>query len=248
MQVSMANSARLKQAVRSVISKPARCGLFLWIVGLTGCASSNWSTQHPQFTPPSSQAQVAVQPLGGAFMLIQAPWFASQLGISVDSIYSVLSRVADSSMISESQKTWPQALSLAPRVEDQFAPETQKLDETLYLKVRFPHQGQMFNVNGVVPDYLLLIHEYTIGTDLIKEQFYDYRLANQEHPASKNPQKLSILLSYTWWDNRKQIPLFSSVAEIHHSLAGKSLTLPIFQQVASQIASTCVAQIQRGHP
>lgn len=248
MQVSMANSARLRQAARSVISKPAHYGLFLLLVGLTGCASSNWSTQHPQFSPPSPQAHVAVQPLGDAFMLTQAPWFASQLGVSVDSIYGVLSRVADSSMILESKKTWPQAQFLDPRAPHSFAPETQKLDETIYLKVRYPHQGQMFSVNGVIPDYLLLIHEYTIGTDLVKEKFYDYRLANQEHQASKNPQKLSILLSYTWWDNHKQIPLFSSVAEIHHPLAAKPLTLPIFQQVASQIASTCLAQIQRGHP
>ena len=61
---------------------------------------------------------------------------------------------------------------------------------------------------------MILIHECTLGLDLKKDYFFDYTLINNEEEAKRTSEALTIILSYTLWDNVKQRALYSAVAEV----------------------------------
>ena len=71
---------------------------------------------------------------------------------------------------------------------------------------------------GSIPPYILILHEFIIGTDINREVFYDYELIRQESAEKKTSNHLSIVLSYTLWDNENQRPLFSAVDEVQHPI------------------------------
>ena len=63
------------------------------------------------------------------------------------------------------------------------------------------------------PKYLILIHEITLGTDLNKSSFFDYSKKQEEIDQKKKPEQISVILSFTLWDNQQQVPLYSAITE-----------------------------------
>ena len=53
--------------------------------------------------------------------------------------------------------------------------------------------------------------------------FYDYELIRQESAEKKTSNNLSIVLSYTLWDNENQRPLFSAVDEVQRPITKISI-------------------------
>ena len=64
------------------------------------------------------------------------------------------------------------------------------------------------------PKHLILIHEWTLGLDLVKDNFFDYTLINNEEETKRTSESLTVILSYTLWDNENQRALYSAVAEV----------------------------------
>lgn len=247
----MDNSALRRPVVPSAIfPKLSTAGLGLWVIFfLSACASSNWQTVHPHFRVPGPQDEIGLVQLGDAFILTQPNWFAGQLAISPDSVHDQLARWTDSLLLYGmsafySSTPGPRIASIPSEIRSSLARETQKLDEKIYLKVQYPHQGQTLAAQGANPVFLLLIHEYTLGTDLQREAFYDYRLANQETRPDKTIDNLSILVSYTLWDNLKQVPLYSGVASVQTPLQSEKLSRSEFMATVLNSARQCIRQIQ----
>ena len=71
---------------------------------------------------------------------------------------------------------------------------------------------------GNVPPVILILHEFIIGTDLKRENFFDYALIHNESGGIRKPDNVSAIFSYTLWDNLKQRPLFSAVDEIQQPI------------------------------
>ena len=93
-----------------------------------------------------------------------------------------------------------------------------KLGDRIFIKGHFPEQGVSVTNGGNVPPYILILHEFIIGTDINRIIFYDYEIIRQESSEKKTSNNLSIVLSYTLWDNVNQRPLFSAVDEIQHPI------------------------------
>lgn len=248
----MENNAHLKPAgLSATLADFLRLlSAILAVMALVACGGTRWSASHPDFRALPAKETVGVQPLGESFMLTRPAWFSEQLAIPADSIHDRLGHLSDSVFVaafrSESHYS-VQAIATLP--EAAFASETQKLDDKIYLKVRFPHQGVVLTDSGkAIPRYLLLIHEFTWGTDLRREQFYDYRLANQELVASRHPQSLSLIVSFTLWDNARQIPLYSSIAESQLPIVNEKPIPSQFLQATAAVAADCARQIRKVQP
>ena len=97
----------------------------------------------------------------------------------------------------------------------------------------------MKDSSGNVPPYILIIHEFILGTDLQREDFYDYALIHNEAPEKKTSKNLSAIVSYTLWDNEKQRPLYSAVNQVDQPNVKLSLA------DITQIVASSVKQIKR---
>lgn len=248
----MENNELLKPAGHSAtLANRLRLLLALMaLIALGACSSTHWSASHPDFSALPAHEAIGMQPLGESFMLTRPAWFSEQLAIPADSIHERLGNLSDSVFVATFRSVSQHSIqTIAPLPEAAFASETQKLDDKIYLKVRFPHQGiVMTNEGKAIPRYLLLIHEFTWGTDLRREQFYDYRLANQELVASRHPQSLSLIVSFTLWDNARQIPLYSSIAESQLPIVNEKPVPSQFLQATAAVAADCARQIGKVQP
>ena len=98
------------------------------------------------------------------------------------------------------------------------------------MKGKLPEQGVTVTApDGTIPPQILLIHEVIIGTDLKRENFFDYALIHNELEDKRDVKNISAIVSYTLWDNVKQRPLFSAVDEIQHPVF--KLTLNDLEQL-----------------
>lgn len=244
----MENNALPKRAEPSATSlrklEMSRLPLAVALLFLGACSTTRWEAVHPQFRLPAQNEQIALVPLGDAFILTRANWFAQQLGIPADSVHEQLARLTDTLFLAGIRSQWPDIQITSDTLRKSFAHESQKLDEKIFLKVQFPHQGQVLQAMGGTPGYLLIVHEYTLGLDLKREQFYDYRLANLETAPSKTVNQLSLLVSYTLWDNQRQTPLYSGISEVQSPLASETLALAQFTSVTQQAAAQCIRQLR----
>jgi hypothetical protein len=112
--------------------------------------------------------------------------------------------------------------------------ESQKLDSRIFMKGKLPEQGVVVKApDGTIPPQILLIHEVIVGTDLKRENFFDYALIHNETEDRRDVKNISAIVSYTLWDNVKQRSLFSAVDEIQHPLVFK-LTLKDLEQLMRQ--------------
>jgi len=245
----MESSVHPKPAGHSVILKMIPewfrvTGIVFFGMVLMSCTSTHWEAVHPHIRPIHSNEVMGVPLLGEAFILTRPTWFASQLGIPSDSVHERLSKLTDSLFLGTLSESGSAIEPLASSTRNTFSRETQKLDEKIYLKVQFPPQGVIVSGLSAPPDYLLIVHEYTLGIDLKREAFYDYRLANQETAPNKQLENLSIIASFTLWDNRKQIPLYSGISEVQLPLRNEKLDMTQYRAAVVESAKRCLELIK----
>jgi len=201
--------------------------------------SQNFTNSHKFYSgPPAKTESVGVVQLDDAFMLTRPSWFAEKLNIQGDSIYSKLEKITDALILNELSKSWiVSAVSKEDR--EKFSKETLKMDKTIFIKTRFPEQGvEIGNSN-----YLFIIHEYTVGGDLDAEIFYDYTKANMEMSQKKKFQNFSIIATFTFWDNKKQIPLRSGIVSVQTPIKDDIFNMDIFMNSTKQAVAECIKKL-----
>jgi hypothetical protein len=206
---------------------------------LTMSCSQNFTNSHKFYNgPPAKIESVGVVQLGDAFMLTRASWFAEKLNIHSDSIYDKLEILTDSVIFSELSKNW-NVSAISKKEREKFSKETLKMDKTIFIKTRFPEQGIEINNSN----YLFIIHEYTIGGDLEAENFYDYTKANVEMAQKKKFENLSIIATFTLWDNKKQIPLRSGIISGQTPIKNNVFNMDIFVKATKQAVAQCLRKL-----
>ncbi|MCL2102144.1 MAG: hypothetical protein FWH22_10590 [Fibromonadales bacterium] len=206
--------------------------------------SPNFTNSHKLYKGiPAKNENIGYVELGDAFMLTRADWFSKKLDMQNDSIYSKLETLTDSIVFSEIQKTWTPSI-VQKKEKENFSRETLKMDKTVFIKTRFPQQGiEISDSKGNVPDYLFIIHEYTIGGDLDAQNFYDYTKANLEMEQKRNFKKLSIIATFTLWDNKKQIPLRSGIVNTQIPVKEDSFNIDVFIKATKQVIAECLKKL-----
>lgn len=187
---------------------------------LSGCGHSyQWAKSHPLYNQVP-YSTLSITGTSNAFVLTRSKWFAKKLGIAPESTQVQLTSFCRQAFLDEMRRAYPALKELPDSAVSKFPEESQKLDDKVFIKGHFPEQGvSVRDAQGGVPQYILILHEFIIGTDINREVFYDYDLIRQESVEKKTSKNLSAILSYTLWDNENQRPLFSAVDEIQHPIA-----------------------------
>ena len=190
----------------------------------SGCAGSyQWSKSHPAYKK-APYGELTVTGLQKAFVLTRTKWFANRLDFG-DSTQIKATEFCAKAMEQEFRGGYGKLVVLSDSVLDNAPEESQKLDARIFMKGKLPEQGITVTApDGSVPPQILLIHEVIIGTDLKRENFFDYALIHNETEEKRDVQNISAVISYTLWDNIKQRPLFSAVDEIQHPIIKFGLT------------------------
>lgn len=198
--------------------------IFVLVCALMGCSQSyHWSKSHPAYHK-APYGELAVGGVQSAFVLTRTAWFANRLEIPNDSIQLKMTAFCAQFMLDELRGGYNKLDVLPDSAISKFPEESQKIDERIFLKGKLPEQGVVVKDSaGNVPPVILLIHEVIIGTDLKREDFFDYDLIHNEAQVRKLVDNITAIVSYTLWDNEKQRPLFSAIDEIQHPV--KALTM-----------------------
>ena len=93
--------------------------------------------------------------------------------------------------------------------------------------------------SGNIPKTILIVHEVIIGTDLSRENYFDYALIHNEGPEKKTSNNLTAIVSYTLWDNERQRSLFSAVDQVERTIV--KISMGDIEELVRDIAT----QIQR---
>lgn len=191
---------------------------------LSGCGHRyHWSKSHPAYNQ-APYGIIAVSGTENAFVLTRSKWFAKRLEISPDSVQKAVTGYCENLFVSEMRKAYPTFTKIPDKEILVFQEESQKLDERIFMKGHLPDQGVAIKDSaGNIPPRILIIHEVIMGTDLKRENYFDYALVHNESSDQKTSEKLSAIVSYTLWDNEKQRPLFSAVDEIAQPITVISL-------------------------
>lgn len=190
--------------------------VFVFSSFFIACVGANWSVSWPTFkTPPMANASIALVETSDVFTLMRAKWFSNKFGIPENESYAYYGKTADSIVKVTLKNFYPNLEFLPAKTGKTFPEESIQLDRTISFKGRLPEQGSLVKVEGKAPDFLLLIHEITLGTDLDKNAFFDYALKQNEMDLHKPVENISVILTFTLWDNIRQRPLYSAVLEEH---------------------------------
>ncbi|WP_298769469.1 hypothetical protein [uncultured Fibrobacter sp.] len=213
--------------------------LLVLALSLVGCANSyHWSKRHPAYTQPP-YGELAITGLEKAFVLTRTKWFANRLGYG-DSTQVKATAFCANAMKAEFQSLYSKLTVLPDSSLAKSPEESLKLDERIFIKGILPEQGISITApDGKIPPQILLVHEVIIGTDLKRENFFDYALIHNESEEKREVQNISAIVSYTLWDNIRQRPLFSAVDEIQHPV--RTLT----EQDMQQLMHLTVQQIRK---
>lgn len=201
---------------------------------LISCSQNLTHTHKLYGNAPAQSESVGFVELGDAFMVTRAAWFSK---------HSELKAITDSILESELKKQWNLSV-ISQKEKENFLRETLKIDKTIFIKTRFPEQGiEVANNAGTQPNYLFIIHEYTIGGDLEAENFYDYTKANLEMSQKRNIKNLSIIATFTLWDNKKQIPLKSGIINTQTPVKENSFDTDLFIEATKQVVEKCLKEL-----
>lgn len=190
---------------------------------LTGCGPSyHWTKSHPLYrqVPYSTLSITGTE---NAFILTRSKWFAKKLNIDQLKVQDEATQFCKQAFLDEMKRAYPTLKQIPDSVVNRFPEESQKIDDRVFIKGHFPEQGVSVTDGGNIPPYILILHEFIIGTDINREVFYDYELIRQESAEKKTSNNLSIVLSYTLWDNENQRPLFSAVDEVQRPITKISI-------------------------
>ena len=203
---------------------------------LVGCADSyHWTASNPAYNK-APYGGIAVTGIENAFVITRSSWFAKRLEIEKDSIQIKATGHCKKVFEDEMRKTYGNLQVLPDSVNAKSPEESLKLDERIFIKGHIPEQGvSLKDSAGNVPPIILILHEFIIGTDLKRENFFDYALIHNESGSIRKPDNVSAIFSYTLWDNLKQRPLFSAVDEIQQPITTYKLNnLTSLVQIAVQ--------------
>ena len=191
---------------------------------LVGCSQSlHWSKTHPAYKQ-APYGELAVAGTQSAFVLTRTAWFANRLGISNDSIQVRMTEYCANYMLEELRGGYSKLVVLPDSTISKYPEESQKIDDRIFMKGRLPEQGvSLKDSEGNIPQTILLVHEVIIGTDLKREDYFDYSLIHNEVQTQKLVENITAIVSYTLWDNVKQRALFNAIDEIQHPV--KNLTM-----------------------
>ncbi len=205
-----------------------------------GCGQGyHWSKKHPAYNK-APYGELTVAGTQTAFILTRTAWFANRLGISNDSMQIKAQAFCQQFLQKELAGGYTKLTILPETSISKFPEESQKIDERIFMKGRLPEQGVVvLDSAGNIPQQILLLHEIIIGTDLKRENFFDYNLIHNEAEEKRAVENITAIVSYTLWDNEKQRSLFSAIDEIQHPV--KVLTMAdmetLIQKVVVQIRS-----------
>ncbi len=179
---------------------------------------------------------IAVTGVENAFVITRSSWFAKRLEIDKDSVQIKATRHCRSIFEVEMRKGYGKLTVLSDSAISKFPEESLKLDDRIFIKGHIPEQGvTLKDSTGNEPPMVLILHEFIIGTDLKREDFFDYALIHNESGSVRKPDNVSAIFSYTLWDNLKQRPLFSAVEEIQQPITTYKLAnLTNLVQIAVQ--------------
>ena len=222
--------------------------LFISFAFFLSCSvlPQKFNTSFPTFKEmPKESAYIGVSMPGNSFALLRAKWFSNRIYLPEDSSHLFLGNLTDSLVFKTLQNNYKNINPLPKIKVKNWAEESIKLDEKIFIQGKFPAQNDtIFSEENKPYDYLILIHEWTLGADLDKNQFFDYSLKANEMDSKKQVKNLSIITSFTLWDNLKQIPLYSAVLNISDTANQKNtldlisdLTIKITEQIPLQIKS-----------
>ena len=212
---------------------------------LAGCGPSyQWSKSHPLYRQVPYN-ELALTGTGNAFILTRSKWFAKKLDIDPLKVQEEATDFCRRAFIDEMKRAYPALKELPDSAVSKFPEESQKLDDRVFIKGHFPEQGvSVTDAGGNIPKYILILHEFIVGTDINREVFYDYELIRQESAEKKTSKNLSAILSYTLWDNENQRPLFSAVDEIQRPIA--QLRMDDLKAVVSEAAKKIRINLYEG--
>ncbi len=224
-----------------------RKALLLFAILIVACSGKKWSASHPYFrASPSEAEEIAVVGLERSIVVTRDKWFAKNLEIPRDSVHAFLRELAKSAFTRELSTTrYPKLVFFPDSVYESFPEDTERLDDRIFVKGRFPAQGKTVSLDGKTPRHLILVHEFTLGLDLSKDDFYDYALINRESAEKRTSEFLTVILSYTLWDNEKQRALYSAVSEVPLKLSEKISPSDI-SRISSAAADSLVFGIDGG--
>ncbi|NLO23874.1 MAG: hypothetical protein GX116_06045 [Fibrobacter sp.] len=201
--------------------------LFFFLL-FVSCTASKWSVAHPSYQKKiTKNDSIAVIGLENAFILTREKWFANRLSLPPDSIHAIIDPWMSKTFYAELHNLFPNSLLLPDSLQSSWPEESFQLDHSIFLKGKFPEQGSVVSTDSINPPYLLLLHEFIIGTDLSRAYYFDYELHSQNTQIQSEVKSVSFIASYTLWDNQKQRPLVSSIIEWQepytHSLSFEQL-------------------------
>lgn len=211
---------------------------------LIGCGPSyRWSKSHPLYTQVPYSA-LSITGTDNAFILTRSKWFAKKLGIDPLKVQEEATQFCRQAFLDEMKRAYPALKQIPDSAVTKFPEESQKIDDRVFIKGHFPEQGVSVMDGGNVPPHILILHEFIIGTDINREVFYDYELIRQESAEKKTSNNLSIVFSYTLWDNENQRPLFSAVDEVQHPIT--KITLDDMRAAVAEAAKKIRINLYEG--
>ena len=102
----------------------------------------------------------------------------------------------------------------------------------------------MKDSSGGTPKHILIVHEILLGTDLSRENYFDYALIHNESSEKKTSKNLTAIVSYTLWDNEKQRALFNSIDQIDRPIT--HLSMADMEQLVQSIAESMRSHLVEG--
>lgn len=219
--------------------------MLILVCALMGCGQSyRWHQSHPSYKQAPTDS-IAVTGLDNAFVVTRSSWFAKRLDISKDSVQTFTTKLCAKSFLEELQKNYAATTVISDEVINKFPEESQKLDTRVFMKGHLPEQGvSITDETGKTPSRILIIHEFILGTDLKREDFFDYALIHNESPDKKTSKNLTAIFSYTLWDNEKQRSLYSAVNEIEQPII--KLSLNDIDSIVRKSMQQIKANLQQG--